>query len=220
MIWHEDNDPDQFVVSDQVQELVFRIDASAIPMDHADALYHEVVTLLPWIIDEPQAGIHSIIHPGRNASDEYESEVFISNRTRLRIRLPKHRLDEGETLVNSTLDIKGNTIGVRVASRKLLSRTSTLFAHRVLCNPEDSESQFMQWAVTELGKLDISANKLLCGKNSTLRYQQDTLYSRSLLVADLDLTDSVRLQQWGLGQGRLLGCGLFVPHKGIAATKA
>jgi hypothetical protein len=35
------------------------------------------------------------------------------------------------------------------------------------------------------------------------------------MVADLEAEESVALQQQGLGQGRMLGCGLFVPHKGI-----
>jgi hypothetical protein len=39
------------------------------------------------------------------------------------------------------------------------------------------------------------------------------------MVAELQAEQSVRLQQMGLGDGRTFGCGLFLPHKGIAAVK-
>jgi CRISPR/Cas system CSM-associated protein Csm4 (group 5 of RAMP superfamily) len=35
------------------------------------------------------------------------------------------------------------------------------------------------------------------------------------MLADLAVEESVRLQQRGLGPGRTLGCGLFLPHKDI-----
>ena len=44
------------------------------------------------------------------------------------------------------------------------------------------------------------------------------IFTRSLMVADLLLDDAIQLQQQGLGEGRLHGCGLFVAHKGIKAV--
>ena len=38
------------------------------------------------------------------------------------------------------------------------------------------------------------------------------------MVAALPAAASLALQQQGLGDGRLMGCGLFVPHKGIEAV--
>ena len=35
------------------------------------------------------------------------------------------------------------------------------------------------------------------------------------MIADLDSDPSVKIQQYGLGEGKLLGCGIFLPHKGI-----
>ena len=51
-----------------------------------------------------------------------------------------------------------------------------------------------------------------------IRRADGTLFTRALLVADLSPEESVKLQQLGLGKDRLLGCGLFVPHKGIDAV--
>jgi len=39
------------------------------------------------------------------------------------------------------------------------------------------------------------------------------------MLAELSLEESVRLQQRGLGSHRSMGCGIFLPHKGISAVK-
>jgi CRISPR/Cas system CSM-associated protein Csm4 (group 5 of RAMP superfamily) len=38
------------------------------------------------------------------------------------------------------------------------------------------------------------------------------------MLADLKPEESLRLQQQGLGPHRLMGCGIFIPHKGIDAV--
>ena len=62
--------------------------------------------------------------------------------------------------------------------------------------------------------------KLLCGQAHRLRSPHGTLHTRSMMVADLAADDSLRLQEQGLGEGRTLGCGLFVHHKSIAPVRA
>ncbi|MBT4668468.1 MAG: hypothetical protein HOC17_04305, partial [Candidatus Ruthia sp.] len=46
------------------------------------------------------------------------------------------------------------------------------------------------------------------------------IHTRSLMVADLRKAESVKLQEQGIGKHRLLGCGLFVPQKGIESVDA
>jgi hypothetical protein len=40
------------------------------------------------------------------------------------------------------------------------------------------------------------------------------------MVADLRKVESVTLQEQGIGEHRLLGCGLFLPQKGIESVDA
>jgi hypothetical protein len=61
--------------------------------------------------------------------------------------------------------------------------------------------------------------KALCGKTLALATPEGALAARSLMLADLSLEESVRLQQHGLGSHRAMGCGIFLPHKGIHAVK-
>jgi len=38
------------------------------------------------------------------------------------------------------------------------------------------------------------------------------------MLADLEAGEAVTLQQRGIGQHKKIGCGLFLPHKGIKAV--
>jgi hypothetical protein len=65
--------------------------------------------------------------------------------------------------------------------------------------------------------LDIEVSKMICGRSGTIRTADGPIFTRALMIADLEPEQSVTLQQQGLGEGRMLGCGLFVPpqHSGI-----
>jgi hypothetical protein len=38
------------------------------------------------------------------------------------------------------------------------------------------------------------------------------------MLADLEVEEAVALQQQGIGRHKTMGCGLFIPHKGIKAV--
>jgi hypothetical protein len=59
---------------------------------------------------------------------------------------------------------------------------------------------------------------MMTGLPHQISTKNGELQSRTLMLANLDINDSVRLQQFGLGPGRKLGCGIFLPHKGIEAV--
>jgi hypothetical protein len=63
--------------------------------------------------------------------------------------------------------------------------------------------------------MNIKVSKMICGRCGEIRTGDGTIFTRALMIADLGPEESVALQQRGLGEGRMLGCGLFVPHKGI-----
>jgi len=66
--------------------------------------------------------------------------------------------------------------------------------------------------------MNISVSKMICGKTGLIRTDAENIFTRSLMIADLKPDESVRLQKQGIGEGRNLGCGIFVPHKGIDAV--
>jgi len=81
------------------------------------------------------------------------------------------------------------------------------------------ETQFLEEAAAELRSIGVSPRKLLGGITHALDFPDGVVFTRSLMVAELEPEQSVRLQQAGLGEGKTFGCGIFLPHKGIKAVK-
>ena len=225
MFWTEENDAAaQSSVPDDVVDLAFAINCPTLPVDHAWALSQRLHEALPWLDEEQQAGIH-LIHGAASGNGWYRPEesanalLHLSRRARLRLRLPRSRLDDARELTGSTLDISGHLLQVGASEEHPLNPLPTLFSRYVITRQAVGEEVFLQQALEHLMKLDIDCRKLLCGITHTLGFPEGPVFTRSLMVAELTPEHSVRLQQAGLGEGRKVGCGLFIPHKGIKPVK-
>jgi hypothetical protein len=82
----------------------------------------------------------------------------------------------------------------------------------------DDEAAFMVAVADQLRALDIKVRKLLCGRAHALQHPDGDLDTRSVMLADLEVDEAIALQQHGIGPHRKMGCGLFIPHKGIKAV--
>jgi len=224
MYWHEDTEEHNPDTRDEVVDLVFRIDCRTLPMDHAHALSKAVRNVLPWLDDEVQAGIH-VIHVAGSQNGWYRPEetqdaiLHLARRARMTLRLPKAQIEAGRVLIGAELDIAGHTLVVGEAHVKPLDSLSTLFARYVVAPEDDDEEAFVHWVAEELQNMGIRVRKILCGRSHYIHTPTGRLFTRSVMVADLDKEESLRLQHRGLGANRKLGCGLFIPHKGIAPIK-
>jgi CRISPR-associated protein Cas6 len=225
MYWSDDSDKKPgFVVPDDIVDLAFVIKCPTLPLDHAHALSSALHEALPWLEEEAHAGIH-LIHGAASGNGWYRPEesanalLHLSHRARMRLRVPKHRLDDARQLTGKTLDINDHSLEVGKSAVHPLSTLSTLFSRYVITREDVDEEQFLEAVTRELRDMGVDCRKLLCGITHTHRFPEGTLLTRSLMVADLEPEQSVRLQQLGLGAGRKIGCGLFIPHKGIKPVK-
>ena len=221
MFWQEDNPKKPaYEVPDDVQDLVFGLRCRTLPLDHAHALSSALITALPWLSDEPRAGIH-LIHVAESGNgwlrpENPENELLhLSRRTRMTLRLPRERLEDARALCGQTLDIAGHALEVRDAEPRLFTTQPVLFARHVLAERDEDEMAFLERMADEVRALDIQVRKMMAGKIHRMQFPEGEVLTRSLMLADLDVEESVRLQQHGVGGGRLHGCGLFLPHKGI-----
>ncbi len=222
MFWNEDRDEKiEYQVPDRVQDVIFRIDCKSIPQEHAHALAEALQAALPWLADEPEAGIHPLLGAeSGNGWERPDTEVlYLSRRQRLTLRLPKHRLQDVEALVGQTLDIDGHPLTVGRFTTRKLSDLPTLFAKGVVTDPGQSETEFLEQVAEQLRAMDIRIRKMMCGKEGQIAVPDGTLHTRSLMLAELDREESVRLQEKGIGPGRQYGCGLFLPQKDIKPVR-
>ncbi|MEA1888315.1 MAG: type I-MYXAN CRISPR-associated protein Cas6/Cmx6 [Pseudomonadota bacterium] len=224
MYWTENADKENALkIPDDVVDLSFKLDCKCLANDNVWELSQAIKGILPWLADEPHAGIHQIHGAesmnGWNRPEEADSLIHLSRRTRLYLRVPGLRVKDALKLEGKTLDIAGMHLIIGKSSVKLLSLYEVQFSRFIISRPEENEDEFLQAAVEELRKLNIPPRKLLSGKAQSFRTPEGDITTRSLMVADLEPMEAIRLQEAGIGEGRLLGCGLFVPHKGIKHAK-
>lgn len=229
MYWSEDDTPDTRRISDDVIDILFAIDCKRLPVDHAYALASALQSALPWIAETPGLAVHSIHVAGsqngwQRPGHGTTSELMVSRRTKLVIRSPSHlAADLMRELTGRRLAIDGHPLVVGQAKLRPLSSETTLLARYLVAGEGDSavddEPGFLASAAEGLAALGIRIRKALCGKAIALATPRGAIQTRSLMLAGLTLDESLRLQQLGLGPHRLLGCGIFIPHKGIGAVR-
>ncbi|NEV61669.1 type I-MYXAN CRISPR-associated protein Cas6/Cmx6 [Thiorhodococcus minor] len=225
MFWNEDETTEEASRQEDVIDILFAIDCKRLPVDHACSLSDAIKTAVPWIADEPLAGIHSIHVAGSQNGWERpehgtDSLIMVSRRTKLTIRVPRARADALlASLPGARIEIAGNALTLGAGKTRPLSTETTIFARYVAVDTEPAselpEPEFLETAARALAEMDIKIRKALCGKSLTLQGPDGPIHTRSLMLSGLTKEESIRLQQLGLGPHRLMGCGIFIPHKGI-----
>jgi len=221
MFWQEDPSDLAVEIPTDVVDVLFAIDCKRLPVDHAHPLATALASALPWFSEEPNLGVHSIhVAASQNGwerpSHSTDSHIMVSRRTKLAIRCPQTRMEQLILgLRGLTLDVAGCPLTLGDAKTRRLSKETTLFTRYLVGLPGESEAEFLTRMVGDLAKLDIRVRKALCGKTLSLAVPGGALETRSLLLSNLSPDESLSLQRLGLGPHRILGCGLFIPHKGI-----
>ena len=210
------------ILSQAAVDLVFKTRGRQLPADHAWTLNQVVTRLLPWLKDEPTAGIH-LIHGAQSSNGWQQPDdtgvIELSRRTRFVLRLPKERVDEARLLSNQTIEFDGHALTLLEARTRALTPFGTVLARHIrVTDASTDESDFLEEAARGLNRLEIAPTKMLCGRIHRFTLPAGAMLTRSLLIADLSLKDSAVVQHHGLGPDRLLGCGLFLPHKSIDAV--
>jgi len=223
MLWQEDKKAAPFVVPDTVADLSFKLISKQVPLDHAQQLSDAILEILPWIADEPQAGIH-MIHGASTGNgwnrpeDDGDGCIYLSKRSRMQIRMPKTRYEDMHALIGKTIQLNGHDVTFGEYQVKPFTPLGTLFSRYVIVGDNETEDQFVARVAADMKSMGVNLTKALCGMGNTFNLSTGPTRTMSIMVADLDPEDAVMLQQNGIGEGRKVGFGLFVAHKGIKAV--
>ena len=227
MFWQEDDKSKAFEVPDDIVDLSFEIQCRELPVDHAHQLSTALKAFLPLLADDERLGVHTVHVAGSQNGWERPDpalgqRLILSRRTKLSLRVPKEHLGQvQDALDGAELDIAGCNLKIGKSKQKMLSTQGTLFARYVVLESgeDDDENAFLQRIVSLLAARDIRVTKALCGKTAVVAGPNGPVQTRSLMIAGLSREESVRLQQEGVGPLRHMGCGIFIPHKGIDPVK-
>ncbi|MCB1725107.1 MAG: type I-MYXAN CRISPR-associated protein Cas6/Cmx6 [Gammaproteobacteria bacterium] len=227
MFWQEDDQPKSFEIPDDVVDLVFDIECRELPVDHAHDLAAAIRTHVPKAADDARFGVHNIHLAGsqngwERPDPKLGQRLILSRRTKLTIRVAKeHSEDVQQALLDAELDVAGCRMKVGRAKSKKLSNQGTIFSRYVVLEDgeADDENAFLRRIVAHLAANGIQIKKALCGRTAEIEGPDGTLQTRSIMLAGLRPEESIRIQQEGIGPLRGMGCGIFIPHKGIDAVK-
>ena len=225
MYWNENKKAEEYQIPDDIIDLSFEIKCKCLPLEHMQALSDSLCAVLPWLKEDRFAGIHPINGAesgnGWERSSDPNQLIYLSRRQKMTLRLPKEHLASVENLVGQTINVAGFDIELGKTSIKKLSDLPTTFCRSIMIDSRMDEDDFLRWAFEELKALDITVNKMMAGIERVVKLQDNNeRITRSLMVAEMKQAESVRLQQHGLGKGRKLGCGLFMPQKDIKAVNS
>ena len=225
MYWSEDSGKkEEFIIPDNIVDVVFSVKGKSIPLDNAHSLALAIEKVLPWVANDNLVGIHQVFGAesgnGWQRPENTDNEILhLSKRQKLTIRVPNERIQDIQDLSGQTLDLDGYALGVGKSTVRKLSDMNIVFArHVVVDEAGQSEDAFMRASMEQLQQLGIQVKKMMCGRERYIQLPDKKLITRGLMIADLEKMESIRLQEKGIGIGRKLGCGLFLPQKGIDAV--
>ncbi|WP_126455154.1 type I-MYXAN CRISPR-associated protein Cas6/Cmx6 [Sulfuriflexus mobilis] len=220
MYWQEDNEPNKTANGDAVVDLVYKIRCRCLPVDHAHALSVALLEHLPWLKDTRGAGMHPIHIPETGNGwmrPEGEDELLhLSRRTKLMLRAPVGHVESAAGLAGKTLQVSGHELEVLSMEQRPLHALETLFSLYNVIEDGMDEEAFMRSVAEELSAIGVKPRKMLPGKGRSMRTGEGKLNTSSLMIAELKPEESLKIQHHGIGKHQHMGCGLFIPQKGIA----
>ena len=194
-----------------VVDLAYAVDGDSLPAAHAESLASAIGDALPWLADEPAAAIHPL-----RTSPTTGGEVLLARRTRLVLRIPEPRIGDARALEGRRLAVAGRTLVVGAGARRPLAPAPTLYAARVASRASDDRA-FHEEIAGWLAGCNVRC-QVIEGRSRTFRTYSMEITTWGLALHGLPPDDSLRVQRLGCGPFRLLGCGIFVPHKAIAVA--
>ncbi|MDH5547537.1 MAG: hypothetical protein OEZ43_18300 [Gammaproteobacteria bacterium] len=217
-MWQEKNQ--HYRVPDDVIEVIFKVAGKTLCKEYESLLAESLYTLFPTLREMEDVAIflnHAIEEGnGWYMDDDPSAPLYLSRRTRLTLRIPSVQEDALlAAFKDGILNIKEHELRLTHSQSRLLSPSATLYARHIVSG-EDDEAAFVSRIIEKLRDMEIRPKRLLPGKGRQIQLDDQQFYTRSLMIADLEKDEAIRLQQKGLGPLRHIGCGVFVPYKSIS----
>jgi CRISPR-associated protein Cas6 len=194
-------------------DVAFPLSGTGLPRDHRHPLAQALERALPDLAGWAGAGIHPV-KVAAGAADA----ALLPARARLLLRVPRRCAVALGTLAGRELAVAGHRLRLGDPSPRELLAHGTLYAEFVLSESDD-EAAFMSAVDAQLRDMGVQCRRV-CGRRRLADGGGRELQGFSLMLYELSPADSLRVLDAGLGDGRRLGFGLFVPHRSAAAVAA
>ena len=195
-------------------ELSFDVAGQTIPIDHSYDLFSALSHFQAKLHDLENLSIQTI------TSTSFDNgKLRLTEYSKLRIRLPVEQVPLIYPLAGKLLTLAGAKIRLGIPNIDLLQPAKHLYSRIVVIKGHQQPELFLEAAQRQLKQLGIKGEaRVSIGSNGslnrkTLRVRQYVVVGFGLEVVDLNDEDSLKLQTYGIGGKRKMGCGIFVPKK-------
>ena len=192
-------------------DVVFDVAGTTLPAEHAFVLWRATLPWLGWLEEEAGAGIHRL----RTAPTGY-GVALLARRAKLALRVPLRRVGDTLALADKTLDVGGSPLAVGAGVARPLRPWATLHAQQVAAATGD-EAAFQDEVAASLQARGLAC-PFITGRRQTVAAGAREIAGFSVVLHGLTPEGSLRMQSEGMGGDRVLGCGIFIPYKSIAAV--
>lgn len=196
-------------------ELSFPVRGKSLPADHNYGLYAALVHHVPELHQQTPLSILTI--PG---FPNRQGEIYLTKYSCLKIRVPVPKIPLVYQLAGQQISIGKHEIQIGIPQTSVIKPTQRLRSRIVTIKGYTEPHSFLDAARRQIEELGISGNLSIPlnwenqPSRKTLKIKQYTVVGFTTEVANLSPEDSLRLQTYGLGGKRRMGCGVFVPYKG------
>lgn len=191
-----------------VVDLVFALQGSRVPADYRFELLGAIEERLPWLRQEPGAGIVGI-----SVTPTGTETALLARRARLTLRVPAGRLQEAIGLQGSAILLGTEEVVIGAAAERPLRPSDTLYADMVVLDVVEEVA--FDRALGDLIRSEALECRWILGRRRSVGRPGGVLQGFAVALHGLGPEPSLLLQEQGLGAERTLGCGIFVPHKRI-----
>jgi CRISPR-associated protein Cas6 len=196
-------------------ELCFPVRGKYLPADHGYALFAACVHLNPEIRQQDTLSILTI--PG---FPDKQGKIILTEQSHFRVRVPIPQIPLVYKLAGKSICLGIHEIQIGIPEIFTLKAANKLKSRIVVIKGYSEAESFLSAAQRQLDNLEISAQVSIprdkqgefCRK--TIKVQRYTVVGFTTEVSGLSDEDSLKLQQWGIGGKRHLGCGYFLPSQG------
>lgn len=195
-----------------VVDVSFEVRCERLPRDYGYALFRALADELDWLEEDASAGVHPL-----HGTATADGELFLGRRARLMLRLSLERAGQALGLAGARLAL-GSGLDIGPGRLRELMPFATVYSHFVSTGTAD-EVEFLGHAAAQLKAAGLPES-MIAGKAHAASTPDGAVRGFSLLLHGLTPKQSLAVQESGLGEGRKLGCGIFVPHKSVVAVGA
>lgn len=193
-------------------ELSFDVLGHTISVDHAYELFSAISYFQAQLHDLKLLSIQTITN-----TTFKNNKLLLSKSSKLRIRLPIEQVRLVYSLAGKSLMLGKDKVRLGIPKIDLLQPAESLYSRMVVIKGHQQPESFLEAAQSQLKHLEIEGEACVSVgshgslNRKTMKVQGYTVVGLGVEVVGLSDQDSLKLQTYGIGGKRRMGCGIFVP---------